>query len=618
MSKLLATYHEFWGWFEHRQSDTQNGPDPQYVPLWFAIWFAGSMCISSQGLNMWFPGTERNTLSAHFQERMKKSLALLSFPDKASLQCLSALLTGLTLRESSRSALSTGIELGLALRVAQTMGLHRDPELFNLPSWETISRRQIWWHIVQADSALALATGLPILVHDQNFWDTKSAAKLEDMKCATRQLVKIRLGTKPISRTDMDDARSILLTLERDVQAITKIVILSEAVLWQSTPSESHSNQSWSADTSPTMLCEPTTFDLEVQSSPSQSTVGYHILCLSSFHKWLELYLKLIIDKLYCLFYQPFLKRPKSDLWRLARTSALRHSQNLIQSFVLLATDPSFQPFQWKCPGTHWPMQTAMIILVDLYERPHSEEATSSRALIDELFKLSGLVMGAEISENHEEWRMLLRLRTNVWQRIGLDPKLFWTKEQHLQASASPSSVSASSVQRETPDRELQTRWDPQHQVGVDSMRLRTQNRAQSRQTEFETENQPAASKGRLSQPLMSFEENRTLNLMACRSCDPSARTEVDVGETFVPSLQVLRPTTDTTLMETMPDACHQSQSASNTELDDARAPVDVDPQFDWEAWDRVFGEEVPCSFGIDTIAWTDTSTFVSDSFRQC
>lgn len=35
---------------------------------------------------------------------------------------------------------------------------------------------------MQADSALALATGLPTLVHDQNFWDTKGAAKLEEMK----------------------------------------------------------------------------------------------------------------------------------------------------------------------------------------------------------------------------------------------------------------------------------------------------------------------------------------------------------------------------------------------------------------------------------------------------
>ena len=373
MSKLLDEYHKFWNWFEYRQD--ADAPDPQYVPLYFAIWSAGSTCISNEGMDTWFTGVERGALSAHFQGRMKKCLALLSFPQVATLQSLSAFLTVLTIQESDQDALSTGIELGLALRVAQTMGLHRDAQLFDLEYWEITTRRQVWWHIMQTDSALALATGLPTLVDDRDDWDTKSAAQVEEMKSkqsrllmnakvectkrvfkkratrsfepreclssgtnpksfltretspfelrlpfspppalsmagltkskgATRQLVKIRLGTKPISSKDMDNARSILSALERDVRVITNTASALETVLSRTNSAEISSRQSPSPDTSPTMLQEPTHFELGLQSSLKQgdmevSTVEYYICCLSSFLRWLRLYLLLVIDKVF-------------------------------------------------------------------------------------------------------------------------------------------------------------------------------------------------------------------------------------------------------------------------------------------------------------------------------
>ena len=109
-----------------------------------------------------------------------------------------------------------------------------------------------------------------------------------------------------------------------------------------------------------------------------------------------------------------------------------------MRKFISLATDPAFQPFQWSWPGNHQPMHAAMIMLVDMYERPNSVEAPRSRALIDKIFSLSGPDGGIVSGEDgvtvqrplreggREAWNMLRRLRDKAWQRAGLDPNVLW------------------------------------------------------------------------------------------------------------------------------------------------------------------------------------------------
>ena len=49
--------------------------------------------------------------------------------------------------------------IGLAVRIAQRMGLHRDPGGYGLPPFEVEQRRRLWWTIVGYDRRLAEMTG---------------------------------------------------------------------------------------------------------------------------------------------------------------------------------------------------------------------------------------------------------------------------------------------------------------------------------------------------------------------------------------------------------------------------------------------------------------------------
>ena len=76
------------------------------------------------------------------------------------------------------------------------------------------------------------------------------------------------------------------------------------------------------------------------------------------------------------------------------------------------------------------------IILIDLYERPYSPEASVSRRFVDQILSLSGpdggVVSGGDDiftqrplrNGGREAWGMIRRLRQKAWQKAGLNPQM--------------------------------------------------------------------------------------------------------------------------------------------------------------------------------------------------
>ncbi len=95
-------------------------------------------------------------------------------------------------------------------------------------------------------------------------------------------------------------------------------------------------------------------------------------------------------------------------------------------------------------PMMYGPMHSALVILVDVYERPDSVEAPRSRELIDQTFALSapesgivggpnGVTVQRPLREGGvEAWDMLRGLRSAAWQKAGLDPTVLWTEADQV------------------------------------------------------------------------------------------------------------------------------------------------------------------------------------------
>ena len=69
--------------------------------------------------------------------------------------------------------------VGLAVRLAQMLGLNKDPSHFPTIDPATAeTRRRIWWYLFYVDVNVAAAAGLPTLVEDQS-WDVDPISEAE-------------------------------------------------------------------------------------------------------------------------------------------------------------------------------------------------------------------------------------------------------------------------------------------------------------------------------------------------------------------------------------------------------------------------------------------------------
>ncbi|CAI7630969.1 unnamed protein product [Penicillium glandicola] len=480
---ILKLYNSFWDWYDYSSYSGEPCPNPSFIPLLYAIWYGGSVTISIRAIKAEFNVSSRSALSTNYTEEVTRWLTKIKFPRSPSLQGLAAYLIVQTIVTKEEEPLTTSLFVSLAMRVAQTMGLHRDPAKFGIEPCEAEYRRRLWWHIMHMDCVVAMSSGLPPLVSDENYWDVCETSEIKDtmlgspaaesymklvasrerppdnpddpticggpsmvnvyyltakgkytMARAIRRILKIQLGTKPLTRQDMEELRAILLELQLKLNSIINRIPEGKEVDSLSTP-----DRAFSMSKSP----DGRSSDTEL---PGEGSTGcpeqYHSPVLVCFHKWAKIILSLYIDKAFCVAYQPFLKNARSRIWPAARQSALRHCHGFMEKFIQLATDPDFQPFHWSWPG---------IMLIDLYERPYSPEAPRSRAFIDSILALSGPdggVVGGEDGVStqrplkdggREAWDMIRRLRQKAWQKAGLNPQMLWTEQDQIQAGvASP------------------------------------------------------------------------------------------------------------------------------------------------------------------------------------
>ncbi|KGO48919.1 Signal recognition particle, SRP19 subunit [Penicillium expansum] len=480
---ILKLYNAFWDWYDYSSYSGESCPNPSFIPLLYAIWYGGSVTISIRTIKAEFNVSSRSALLTIYTEEVTRWLTKIKFPRSPSLQGLAAYLLVQTIVTKEEEPLTTSLFVSLAMRVAQTMGLHRDPAKFGIEPCEAEYRRRLWWHIMHMDGVVAMSSGLPPLVNDENYCDVCETSEIKDtmlgtpaaesymtqvasrerlpdnpddpticggpsmvnvyyltargkyiMARAIRRILKIQLGTKPLTRQDMEELRSILLDLQLKLNSI--INRIPEA---KDADKLSMSGGAFSMSKSPDGRSSDTELPGE---GPTGCPEQYHSPVLVCFHKWAKIILSLYIDKAFCVAYQPFLKNARSRIWPAARQSALRHCHGFMEKFIQLATDPDFQPFHWSWPG---------IMLIDLYERPYSPEAPRSRAFIDSILALSGPdggVVGGEDGVStqrplkdggREAWDMIRRLRQKAWQKAGLNPRMLWTEQDQIQAGVASS-----------------------------------------------------------------------------------------------------------------------------------------------------------------------------------
>ncbi|EXJ66382.1 uncharacterized protein A1O5_10534 [Cladophialophora psammophila CBS 110553] len=497
--EMSKKHEEFWDQVESKGFSDSNLADLDFLAVIHAIWYAGSLSISTKGLRQWFPHVSRARLSTRFHDQVVFCLLLGSFAQRVSLYKLAALVLLQSMPIAEEDPLQGSLYLSLAVRLALTMGLHREPTLFELSVTEEGMRRRLWWQIIQLDISHVVASGYPSQISEK-FCDTRISCEDRDsrsseyglrsttsdnpsknsspcsaisngesgnprsfrtlslvsrgksiMACATRSVVSIHLETKKLTNGDVQEMKRIMTEAGDRVNDIIKSIPSKGLPEMGFVPDAPREVQQRAADTDVLMGSPITSNDVAYyktsvnNADPSWPLAGYYRQKQAAYNKWARIHLSMLIDKVHCVAYAPFLKNTKSKLWDLGRQCALHNCHSFLRKFISIATDPDLEPFRWGWPATYGPLHAALIILVDLYERPNSVEAPRSRELIDKVFALAapghgifggpdGVTVQRPLREGGvEAWDMLRGLRSAAWQKAGLDPTVLWTEADQIE-----------------------------------------------------------------------------------------------------------------------------------------------------------------------------------------
>lgn len=498
-SEISKKHEEFWDRMETAGMSGFIHTDLEFLTVLHAIWYAGSLSMSVKGLRQWFPDTIRARLSTQFHDYTVFCLLLGNFSRDVSLYKLGALTVLQSMPIAEEDPLQTNLYLALIVRLAFTMGLHREPTLFDLSIAEESMRRRLWWQIIQLDVFHVVGSGYPSIISEK-FCDTRVVCEDRDsytsdgnassnvsdgslknsspqsgtsgedasnssafrtlawlargksiMACALRTVLSTHLETKKLTNEDITGMKRTMASAEGHVNSIIKAIPSKGLPEMGFIPEAGRDPQLRTPDSDILMGSPITENDIAYYSispnttDPSWPLASYHRQRQAAYNKWARISLSMLIDKVHCVAYAPFLKNTKSRLWVVGRQCALHNCHSFLRKFVSLATDPDLTAFRWGWPALYGPLHAVLIILVDLYERPGSVEAPRSRELVDKVFALSapesGIVGGPDgvtvqrpLREGGEEaWGMLRGLRCAAWLKAGLDPSFLWTKEDQLE-----------------------------------------------------------------------------------------------------------------------------------------------------------------------------------------
>jgi hypothetical protein len=153
----------------HEDLRTGHDPDMSYLPLLFAVLYAATVSLyedsnitNADPLIM----THLKIEIHRFVGAAEMCLSMIHFPRKPSLLgCTVAIILYSVCRNDCRTEDSSG--LAVLIRVAQLMGLHKDPAGYRIH--EIHERRMIWWYLVYLDTVSALSSGLAPLIQPEEF-----------------------------------------------------------------------------------------------------------------------------------------------------------------------------------------------------------------------------------------------------------------------------------------------------------------------------------------------------------------------------------------------------------------------------------------------------------------
>ncbi|KAK8240567.1 fungal-specific transcription factor domain-containing protein [Phyllosticta capitalensis] len=146
--------------------------------LLFAVYYATVTATSDADVEEKF-GEDKSTLLTRYRFGIEQALARANFLLSDEMVVLQAFVIFLICLRRNEDARIIWTLTGLAVRMAQTLGIHRDGTHFNLSPFDIEMRRRLWWQICVLDSRASEDHGCDPTIVEASF-DTKIPLNVDD------------------------------------------------------------------------------------------------------------------------------------------------------------------------------------------------------------------------------------------------------------------------------------------------------------------------------------------------------------------------------------------------------------------------------------------------------
>lgn len=161
---LQADYDEFWDWCRNSESALPSAKlrdDPTLICLLFAVLYCGaSAAPAASWTHPNLQDLQKETTVSHLKSAYTTSLSLCQHLEHPTLNTLVSTLLTTPFLDRPFQPMCSLVHISTTVRIAQTMGLHREGTWSALSSTDKEIRRRVWWHIVWLDVQSSISTGL--------------------------------------------------------------------------------------------------------------------------------------------------------------------------------------------------------------------------------------------------------------------------------------------------------------------------------------------------------------------------------------------------------------------------------------------------------------------------
>lgn len=155
-------------------------------------------------LGAWSIGDDSSDLDITFYQEARGCLQQALVFETGNLTLVQALLL-LSNYAQKRNKPNTGWNLlGLAVRMAMSLGLHKEFPGWKISLLQREIRRRLWWGVFIFDSGAAKTFGRPILLPEEDVMDAKQVLNIHDSVCFEQIFIRIEMTNDNIGAGSID------------------------------------------------------------------------------------------------------------------------------------------------------------------------------------------------------------------------------------------------------------------------------------------------------------------------------------------------------------------------------------------------------------------------------